>query len=491
MDTPTEWLETDDLWRLTMEHSPVGMAIVSPTGDFVTANVALCDMLGYDAAELATMTFHQVSHPDDLDGDLALVRRALDGEIASFRVTKRYFRSDGSIVFGDLSVALLRDADGVPIHFIAQIVDLTERQAFVARIDAVEAELDIERRKAAAVFDTAAVGLLLLDADGDYLALNGRYRDFLDQAFPRGHRGSAGELGFVYDAEQQRVLTSQERPAVRASAGEEFDDQLVWVGEDPLTRRALSVSARSVLDQDGAFTGAAVAYHDITAMRRAITVKDEFVNAISHELRTPLTAALAYLELLEESAELHDDVRRQITAVRRNVRRLSLLVADLIYAAQATSGSPLIAPYPLDLAPLVADALASAEVDAAGSGVTLTGRLPDALEAVADGLRLRHVVDNLIANAIVSAGPDGHVEVTLTADSGHAELAVRDDGDGLEDPEARDLFDPFSRGTHLLGPAATGLGLDIVRTIVEAHGGHVSVQSSPGKGTTVRVVLPR
>lgn len=490
----TSWrglLDTGDLWRLTMQHSPVGMALVSPVGDFVAANVALCDMLGYDADEFAAMTFQEITHPDDLAVSLGLVRRTLAGEITSFRVTKRYVRSDGTILIGDLSVALLRDADGVPIHFISQIVDLTERQAFVARIDAVEAELDIERRKAAAVFDTAAVGLVLLDSEGDYLTLNGRYREFRDQAFPDGHRGRAGEHGFVYDAEQLRVLATHERPAVRAAAGEEFDDQLVWVGEDPLTRRALSVSARAVRDHEGAFSGAAVAYHDVTAMLRAVSVKEGFVRTISHELRTPLTASLAYLELLEESDDLNDDVRRQVNAIRRNVRRLSLLVADLIYAAEANSGSPLISPYRLDLVPVVAEALASAEIDAAARGVVLSGRLPETMEVVADGLRLRHVLDNLVASAIVSAGREGHVDVTLAATAGQVELVVHDDGEGRAEADVSEVFDLFSRGSHYLGTATTGLGLDVVRTIVEAHGGEVSVGSTVAEGATVRVRLPR
>ena len=487
----TSWralLDTGELWQLTMQHSPVGMALMSPQGDFLTANVALCEMLGYEADELATMSFQDVTHPDDLAGDLSLVRRTLAGEISSFRVTKRYCRSDGSILVGDLSVALLRDTDGSPIHFIAQIIDLTERHSFEARIDAVEAELDIERRKAAAVFDTAAVGLLLLDADGNYLAFNGHYREFLRQAFPDGHHGHAGENGFVFDAEQLAVLATEDRPAVRASAREEFDDQLVWVGEDPLTRRALSASARSVLDQDGNFAGAAVAYHDVTAMMKANSAKEEFISAISHELRTPLTAALAYLELLEESTDLSDDVCRQVSAIRRNMRRLSLLIADLIYAAHATSGAPLVVPYELDLAPLVMEALASAEVDAAARGVTLSCRLPEACEVWADGLRLRHVLDNLLANAVASAGRDGRVDVTL-ASAEQTELIVHHSGDGIEDPA--EMFDLFSRGTHCLGTATTGLGLDIVRTIVEAHGGEVSVRSAAGVGTTVRVVLPR
>ena len=338
---------TDDLWRLTMEHSPVGMAIVSPTGGFMTANVALCEMLGYDADVLVTKCFQDITHPEDLDADLRLFEQTLAGEISSYRITKRYLRADGSILVGDLSVALLRDSLGAPILFISQIADLTERQAFVDRLDAAEAAADAERRTAQAIFEGVAVGLLQIDATGRYLATNARHRDFLDLAFPDGHRGQAGQTGFAYGLDQQ-LLVHDDMPSVRAARGEAFDNLRLWVGEDPHTRRALSVSARRVLDRSGELAGAVLAYHDVTDLVRAMGVKDEFVSTISHELRTPLTAALAYLELLDESDDVTPEGHQQVTAARRNMLRLSHLVADLLFTTKVSAGSPLVDPYRVD-----------------------------------------------------------------------------------------------------------------------------------------------
>ena len=161
------------------------------------------------------MTFQDITHPDDLDMRPAAGQAdASAGKINSYRITKRYIRADGSILVGDLSVALLRDASGDPIHFISQIVDLSERRAFEARLERAEEELDVMRRLAQAVFDTVAVGLLLLDADGKYMAYNRRHQDFLDLAFPDGHEGLAGQDGFVYDADQLHTLTREEMPSI-------------------------------------------------------------------------------------------------------------------------------------------------------------------------------------------------------------------------------------------------------------------------------------
>ena len=484
--------DTDELWRLTMEHSPVGMAILSPAGDFLTANVALCDMLGYDPEVMATLTFQDITHPDDLAADQRLVDQALAGEISSYRITKRYVRSDGTALIGDLSVALLRDEKGAPVHFISQVADLTERQAFVERLDAAEAVAEAERRKAQAVFEGVSVGLLQIDADGHYLACNHRLREFLALAFPAGHRGVAGEPGFAYDVDLRR-LEPDEMPSARAARGEQFNDVRLWVGEDPGTRRALSVSARSVLGRDGAPAGAVLAYHDVTDLVRAMDVKDEFVATVSHELRTPLTSALAYLELLDDSGDVSDEGRQQVTAARRNMLRLSHLVADLIFTTRASAGSPVVDPYRVDVAMLLAEAVAAASLDAESAGVRLAGRRVESLVAVADGMRLRQVFDNLLDNAIAYSRPGGVVTVDLAEVDGRLELVVADQGVGIEPGELDQVFGRFHRGANarLLNVPGTGLGLTIVRTIVEAHGGHVTLESAPGRGTTVRVAIPR
>ncbi|NPC41229.1 cell wall metabolism sensor histidine kinase WalK [Nocardioides sp. zg-1230] len=489
---PVVALQTDELWRLTMEHSPVGMAIVSPTGGFVTANLALCEMLGHDADVLITKSFQDITHPADLDSDLRLFEQALAGEISSYRITKRYLRADGSTLVGDLSVALLRDPRGTPIHFISQIVDLSERQAFVDRLDAAEAAADAERRRAQAVFEGVAVGLLQIDAKGRYLATNSRQREFLDLAFPTGHLGLAGQTGFAYGVDQQ-LLEREQMPSVRASRGEEFDDVRLWVGEDPHARRALSVSARRVLDRSGELAGAVLAYHDVTDLVRAMGVKDEFVSTISHELRTPLTAALAYLELLDESTDVSPEGHQQVTAARRNMLRLSHLVADLLFTTRVSAGSPLVDPYRVDVAVLLCEAVDAASLYADSRGVRITTRVPDALAADADGMRLRQVFDNLLDNAIAYSTSGGAVTVDLGVREEHVVLTITDEGAGIDPSEAEQVFDRFYRGENArrLQVAGTGLGLTIVRSIVEAHGGVVSLESTPGEGTSVCVLLPR
>jgi hypothetical protein len=106
--------ESEQRWRLTMEHSPVGMTLVGQGGELLVANRAFREMLGYPEDVLRTMTFQEITHPEDLAADLALLEETLAGGRSSYRIRKRYIHADGHLVWGDLSVALLRSEGVLP-----------------------------------------------------------------------------------------------------------------------------------------------------------------------------------------------------------------------------------------------------------------------------------------------------------------------------------------------------------------------------------------
>lgn len=114
-------------FELAMLHSPIGICLVALDGTFLHVNPALAAMLGHSPTELVELTFQELTHPDDLDVDLALLVQCLDGSRNSYRIEKRYLHADGSVVWGDLSVVLVRDRSGAPRYFVSQIVDVTER----------------------------------------------------------------------------------------------------------------------------------------------------------------------------------------------------------------------------------------------------------------------------------------------------------------------------------------------------------------------------
>jgi two-component system phosphate regulon sensor histidine kinase PhoR len=484
--------DTEQLWRLTVEHSPVGMTLVAPGGELLAANHALCEMLGRTEAELQALTFQEITHTEDLAADLALLEETLAGRRSSYRLRKRYLHADGRIVWGDLSVALLRAENGTPIHFISQILDVTAQHEYERRLAAAAEIIDHQRRMAEAVYDSVDVGLVLIDRTGHYESMNRRHHDFMALAYPGGHGGVAGQLGQVYAPDGVALLARDEMPTYRAMRGEEFDDLRVWVGDDPITRRALSVSARSVRDPAGELAGAALAYKDVTDYMRALDVKDEFVASVSHELRTPLTAVLGHLEMLVDRDDLPAEVAAQMRVVERNAVRLRHLVSDLLQVAQVRDGGLQVSRSATDLGGLVRDAVEAARPLAAAGGVAVRVEAERGLVAMVDGRRLRQVIDNLLSNAIKYTDRGGSVTLGLRSTEAGVELLVADTGIGIDAAELERLFTRFFRGQQArerMAPGA-GLGLNIARAIVEAHGGTIEVRSEPGVGSTFRVLLP-
>ena len=120
-----ELAATEERWRLTLDNAPIGIAILSLDGRWIRVNAALCRILGYSEAELLERTFVDITHPDDVETDTELNRRVLAGEIPRYQLEKRYLDARGRVVWASLSVALVRDDDGRPIHFISQISDVT------------------------------------------------------------------------------------------------------------------------------------------------------------------------------------------------------------------------------------------------------------------------------------------------------------------------------------------------------------------------------
>lgn len=126
--TEVQLKEERQRFKRSFEAAPIGMALVSPGGDFLEVNPALCGLLGRSAEDLKSTGFQPLTHPDDLDRDLDHLQRTLVGEIDGYEIEKRYLRPDGSTVWAQLHVSLLRDEDGEPVHFVSQIADVTERK---------------------------------------------------------------------------------------------------------------------------------------------------------------------------------------------------------------------------------------------------------------------------------------------------------------------------------------------------------------------------
>jgi signal transduction histidine kinase len=233
---------------------------------------------------------------------------------------------------------------------------------------------------------------------------------------------------------------------------------------------------------------------DITGEREAERAKQDFFALVSHELRTPLTAILGYVELVlsDDVAAFPPEHARHLEVIERNARRLVRLVGDLLFAAQVEGAPLLLEPADVDLPALVRDAVELARPRAEEGGVALVTELDPVDRCVGDRDRLAQVLDNLLSNALKFTPPGGRVVVRLANDGRHVRIEIADTGVGIAEEDLPHLFDRFYRARNVSRRSVRGLGLGltIVRTIVDGHGGTVSVQSETGRGATFTVLLP-
>jgi signal transduction histidine kinase len=222
-------------------------------------------------------------------------------------------------------------------------------------------------------------------------------------------------------------------------------------------------------------------------------LKDEFFALVSHELRTPLTSIIGYLELvLDDEDELSDDARRFLEVVERNAKRLLRLVGDMLFVAQVEAGRLSLESAEVNLGTIAAESVEAARPAAERAGVTLSLQATPVKPMAGDRDRFGQMIDNLVSNALKFTPDEGRVDVRLTDAGDHAVVEVSDTGMGIPDEEQKRLFERFFRASSATSRAVpgAGLGLTIVKTIVEAHGGTVGLTSREGEGTTVRVQLP-
>ena len=231
--------------------------------------------------------------------------------------------------------------------------------------------------------------------------------------------------------------------------------------------------------------------HDITNLKKLDRIKSDFVSTVSHDLRSPLTAILGYVELIERAGPVNKLQRDFVHRVQTSVHNITHLVDDVVELGRIESGfDSRKEPVHLEqLIPLVGDLLKKQMDD---KHQTLLLEVPEVLPPVfANPVQLRQMVENLLENASTYTHPGGAVTVHATLEDQQIILRFIDNGIGIPQVDLPFIFDKFYRASNANNEmSGIGLGLSIVRSIVEAHQGRIWVESQPDEGSTFTVVLP-
>jgi signal transduction histidine kinase len=294
-----------------------------------------------------------------------------------------------------------------------------------------------------------------------------------------------------------------ELPLHRAARGEAVRGVELELAFDDGTRRRILGNAAPIRSDDGVPRGAVGAFIDVSILAEAlralrerehelgeaVQARDAFLSAASHELKTPLTALSLVVQTLLRRRASGADPTPQLEAIGRQVQRLSRLIDDLLDVSRISAGRLRLDLTELDLAQVVAEVTARLESERQPGGAPLELDLRGPVRGRWDRLRLEQIAVNLLTNAL-KYGEGSPVTVTVSQDGEEAVLCVRDGGIGVPPAEQGRIFERFERGSAARNYGGIGLGLWIVREIVGALGGTISVESGAGAGATFTVRLP-
>jgi signal transduction histidine kinase len=250
--------------------------------------------------------------------------------------------------------------------------------------------------------------------------------------------------------------------------------------------------------------GVTVLLHDITLQESLSQKKEDFTNAVVHELRSPLTAIKAAAEMMVTSDSVETSQHKLATIIDEQSKRLLNDINSLLDAAKMESGHFTVWQAPVNIAPIIQEAISLFQPQADKKHITLSAHIEEALpQSFIDTTRIGEVLNNLISNSLKFTPENGHIVVRVvsqyspqlpkTATNPGLLISISDDGIGIPQDKQKKLFTKFSqiRSSQTPEPSeGTGLGLYIAKGIVETHGGNMYINSTPGKGTTIFFTVP-
>jgi signal transduction histidine kinase len=413
------------------------------------------------------------------------------GLITSLGLTARLLRP-----LGVLSQTVRRIGEG-DLEARARVEGKDEIAALAQEFNAMADRLSEYRRSSLgellqaqqasqAAIDSLPDPVLVLDAKGGILNLNGAAEQVLRLGSGVGLDGLDPELRPVLERVRQHVLSGRGAYVPRGF------DEAVRVST-PEGSRHLLPRATPLYSEESGIVGVTIVLQDVTRLMRFDELKNDLVATVAHEFRTPLTSLRMAIHLLAEEAvgPLAEKQADLVSAARDECERLQGIVDDLLDLSRIQSGRMELREQRLGVAPLLAAAADELRAAAAEARVSLVVDEPTwSAEVRADPERVGLVLTNLVANAIRHTPPGGTITLRARDGGERTRIEVQDTGEGIAPEHQERVFDKFYRVPGKRG-GGVGLGLYISREIVLAHGGEMGVVSEPGAGSTFWFTLPQ
>ncbi len=491
-----KYKKSERLFRAYFERSRVGMATSSPDKGWMMVNDALCEMMGYSREELLKMTWPEITYPEDLAKDLELFEQLISGKIDSYTLDKRFVHKNGSLIYTQLSVRTIFEDNGKVDFFAALVLDIGQRikaeeklrasesrfRDMVNTIDGIVWEADARTFQFTYTSDQV---VRMIGYNKEEWKLPGFWVDHLhpeDKDWASAYCASCTGRVENHDFEY-RFITK--------------DGQTIWL-RDLVTVVAETVDGK---EQPKWLRGIMI---DVTARKQAEAYQQQLEEqlrqsqkmealgtlsgGIAHDFNNMLGIILGNAELLEVTLAGNTKADKYIHALITAGQRAANLVQQILTFSRMTPEKL----KPTDISEVVKEAVIMLR-ETISSNIDIRLEIDDVGSPImANENQLHQIVVNLFTNAVQALdGQKGVIKVHLKSQSEQPDsvcLSVSDTGKGIAKEDLQKIFDPFFT-TKKMGEG-TGLGLAVLHGIVKSHGGEITVESEPDKGTTFLIYFP-
>lgn len=502
-ETEFAWLPTDETTcRQILEETPIGIFRSTPDGRLIGVNKALADMLGYEEPRELIAAISDLSRqiyvtPESRTNLLRILEN--QSQVTAFEVP--LFRRDGSVVWVSQNVNAVRNQAGEVIYYQGFAADISE-------LKHVQQELYDREQRIRGMLNATSDSVFLLDSTGLIVDCN---------------RTSAQRRKMnIDDMLGKRIfdfLTPQAASRRRVALQNVFATKSMIRFEEQRDGRDYALRMHPIIDAYGRVVQVAAFSRDITERKRAESelkcskeiaeaararaeaaneAKSEFLANMSHELRTPLNGILGMLQLLE-TTDPNAEQGEYIQIAKKSAHRLTSLLSDILDMSQIEAGKTRLHPAPFSPRQLLdeLDELFRSACKEKGLAVDILLDVAVPKRLTGDIKRIRQVLFNLMANAVKYTDQGGirvkmHCLNTLLPGQCCLYIELEDTGIGIADDKQEAIFESFTQadGSYTRRYEGAGLGLALVKRIVEMMQGSITLDSEPGRGSTFSCVLP-
>ncbi|WP_432712597.1 PAS domain S-box protein [Pedobacter sp.] len=485
--------QSETQFKQAFEHSLIGMAIISPEGEWERINKSLSEILGYTEKELKGHNVLEITYKEDLKKSHNILGDFSSRIMDNLKVEKRYIHKNGSLIWVIISATMLTDRNGKRLHLISQIEDITKRKE-------IENNLLLSEKKYRTIFENVQDVFYRTDEQHNIIEISpsienhsGYARDFII--------GKPVDDFYYYKQDRDKILTALKEK------GSVIDFEVRLKTSDHVLRYA-SVNAH-LMFEDGVFIGIEGSMRDVTTrklqenalknLNTELTAsnqqKSKLLSIIGHDLRNPISGSLQLLDLtlMDFKSTPPDELHQYLSQMKQELSNANNLLEDLLSWAKVQFESMTIQPVEIaELSSHIEKSLLTVKPLAKKKNIAISFENGNCSRIYADRGMLDAIFRNLLTNAIKFTNYNGLIKIKAETIATGVQFSISDNGIGMSKEHISKLCNKNENystfGTS--GEKGTGLGLNLCHEFVIKSGGQLWVDSMPGVGSTFYFTIP-